>query len=965
MSQTARFYSADDYLLNSLTSCLMQDSRGFLWSGTRYGLVRFDGHRFRHFVHNDEDSLSLNFNNVLCLSERPDEGDILVGTVIGIDSYNHHSQTFFHVPLIDEKGRRVEKGHVRCLLTLSNGEVLAAVAGWGMFRIKPERKEAVLDLSINFYGYADVVRMAEGSNGDIWLMTPRTGVCRLRMNRKGDVVDMKTFLVQESPTSDLSCITAMPDGNVAVGTTYRGVFLYDAANSRFHHLKTSERMNVSALCTTRGGQLMIGTDGEGMTIYDPADGSLKPCGYHHRDVDVDAQKIYDIKEDREGNIWLACFQKGLFIQPAMSSTFSVVGQRAPQGSLIGNHCVMSVMHGKDGTLWVGTDNDGLYGIEKNGDPGPEVGGVKHYASGNTIMGMTESADGRLWIATYLNGCGWVDRQSGVYHQLDCTSTGEALHAMSVVEDGKGRLWIATNGDGLLCYNPNTRQTVSYKADPDHQERTNVVTNNWLGALTLSKDKSRLYLCMSSGMMSMDLQTDSFEIWPSGKTLLSGQAVRAIREGNDGCLWVATAGGLHKVEMCGKQRITTLTMHDGLPADDVVSVEPADDGTVWAGTVHGLVHYNPATKQMNSYYAASGLQGNEYSNGASCRGRDGRLFFGGSSGVSYFHPANLKPQTLNFKPHITGIMLNGQEVTARTRSGSEPICQEGVLDASTFTFAHYDNSFTVALSALNYARADGLQYAYRTDNGAWVMLPQGNSDLTLNHLASGKYNIEVKATDGQAESDIMKFQVVVRPPAYATWWAYTIYITIALLLLAWYLHNRQRKEQARLRLQEFIHQHESDAQQLNNLQATIDVYASQLRQNRHRDHLVTTIANESVAPPEESVTSPDDRLLERVMHFVSSHIADPDLSVELIAQEVGISRSHLHRKMKELTNQTTVDLIRSIRLQRAARLLAEGNMSVSDVMYACGFSFASSFATTFKKFYGMSPTEFAKQNHRER
>ena len=96
-----------------------------------------------------------------------------------------------------------------------------------------------------------------------------------------------------------------------------------------------------------------------------------------------------------------------------------------------------------------------------------------------------------------------------------------------------------------------------------------------------------------------------------------------------------------------------------------------------------------------------------------------------------------------------------------------------------------------------------------------------------------------------------------------------------------------------------------------------------------------------------------------MHVVSTHITNPDLSVEFIAQEVGISRSHLHRKMKELTNQTTVDLIRSIRLQRAARLLSEGKMSVSDVMYACGFSFASSFTTTFKKFYGVSPTEYMR------
>jgi AraC-like DNA-binding protein len=472
------------------------------------------------------------------------------------------------------------------------------------------------------------------------------------------------------------------------------------------------------------------------------------------------------------------------------------------------------------------------------------------------------------------------------------------------------------------------------------ERTNVVANNWLGTLTVSKDRRRLYVCMSAGMISLNLQADTFELMNGNKVLLGGVAVRAVREDDRGRLWIATSKGLSCFD--GKE-LTTLTMSDGLPAEDVTSLELEDDGTVWVGTVHGLAHYNPVTNQVNCYFAASGLQGNEYSNGASCRDSGGRLYFAGNNGITYFLPANIKSQPMNFRPQIISITLNGREMTA-----------------DNLSFAHNDNTFTIALSTMNFARAEALQYAYRTDNGTWTMLPQGSADLTLSHLAPGKYNFEVKATDGQAESEILQFQVVVRPPLYATWWAYTLYALLAVLVLVLYLRNRQRKEQARLRLQEFIHRHESDEQRLSDLQATVDAYTTQLRQNRQRDNIVSTIANEPAPATEEPADpSPDDRLLERVLHVVSNHITDPDLSVELIAQEVGISRSHLHRKMKELTSQTTVDLIRSIRLQRAARLLSEGKMSVSDVMYACGFSFASSFTTTFKKFYGVSPTEYMR------
>jgi len=109
--------------------------------------------------------------------------------------------------------------------------------------------------------------------------------------------------------------------------------------------------------------------------------------------------------------------------------------------------------------------------------------------------------------------------------------------------------------------------------------------------------------------------------------------------------------------------------------------------------------------------------------------------------------------------------------------------------------------------------------------------------------------------------------------------------------------------------------------------------------------------------EVKMKSPDDQLLERVMKVINKNISNSDLSVDGIAEEVGISRVHLHRKMKELTGQTPHDFIRNIRLKQAANLLSSQNMNITEVMYACGFNNAASFSTIFKKFYGMSPREF--------
>uniref|UniRef100_UPI003FF0CFF1 hybrid sensor histidine kinase/response regulator transcription factor n=1 Tax=Prevotella sp. TaxID=59823 RepID=UPI003FF0CFF1 len=116
--------------------------------------------------------------------------------------------------------------------------------------------------------------------------------------------------------------------------------------------------------------------------------------------------------------------------------------------------------------------------------------------------------------------------------------------------------------------------------------------------------------------------------------------------------------------------------------------------------------------------------------------------------------------------------------------------------------------------------------------------------------------------------------------------------------------------------------------------------------------------------QRQIQTPDDALMQRVMEVINENIGDSDLSVDMIAQKVGISRVHLHRKMKELTNQTPHSFIRNIRLQQAAKLLKDGKQSITDVMYICGFSNSASFSTMFKNLYGCSPREYMQNAIKE-
>ena len=108
-----------------------------------------------------------------------------------------------------------------------------------------------------------------------------------------------------------------------------------------------------------------------------------------------------------------------------------------------------------------------------------------------------------------------------------------------------------------------------------------------------------------------------------------------------------------------------------------------------------------------------------------------------------------------------------------------------------------------------------------------------------------------------------------------------------------------------------------------------------------------------------IKTADDKLMERVMKVVNSNMGNPELNVDFIAREVGLSRVHFYRKMKTLTNQSPHNFIRNIRMKQAARLFDAGHHNINDVMYAVGFNNTSTFSTAFKAVYGVSPRDYIK------
>lgn len=116
---------------------------------------------------------------------------------------------------------------------------------------------------------------------------------------------------------------------------------------------------------------------------------------------------------------------------------------------------------------------------------------------------------------------------------------------------------------------------------------------------------------------------------------------------------------------------------------------------------------------------------------------------------------------------------------------------------------------------------------------------------------------------------------------------------------------------------------------------------------------------TIQPKNISVTSVDERFLNHALEIMEAHIADPQFSVERFAEEIGMSRKNLLRKIKALTDQSVNEFIRNFRLKRAAQLISAKSANISEIAYQVGFNNLSYFSKCFKELFGVLPNEFEK------
>ncbi len=799
-------FSSGHELPSSMVNQVIQDSDGVVWIATEDGLTRFDGADFVTFKKDETDTTALQNSYVKIVYEIRD-GQFLVGTLSGLQLYDHATRQFTNIPVYIEGMRFTQGVNVSCIVSGNDSLVMVGTSGHGIFVLKTHNGSLSLvqdsELLPNCF-YID--KLMVDSHRNLWVATLDRGVFVLDRGRS--IIRNHTFDSNESCFS----LFEAADGTVYMGTSYGNLLKYDVNTGLSQVVVPYQRLRsaIMDICADGPDELMLGTDGDGLKRFNTLTGELTDYNMSLPGLNSQKLKVHSIMRDNRNNLWLGCFQQGVVMEPAAENEFVFVGSMSSVANTIGSSCVMSVTCDGD-NIWVGTDNDGIYllncdfSLKKHYEPQLSSGAMPR-----TTLCIYRDSQRNVWFGSYLGGLFRLDAATGrcaPVHFEGFDNVGQATSVYCMVEDQKHNLWFSVSGFGLCRINTRTLEQKMYRAVPSevgYSASANQLPHSWINALLLIDNK--LYFGGYGGFGCLDIDTDDFISVLGCNSLLNGEVVYDLHEDDDHRIWIGTANGLFCFDP-RTQDFDKYTIANGLPSNSISSIESDRDGNLWISTNSGISCLDRQNYSFSNYYASDGLQCNEFSKSASSVNADGMLFFGGINGFICFQPQKIKKHYSIPCIRLTNFYINNKAVAKGMLSGGRPIIDDDISKAEKVCLSHSDNSFSIEFTAMEFANPERISYLYNMDGEGWVYLYHGANKVSFSNMKPGKYEFCVKAVDANSFSKTRRLMIHIAAPWYATDVAYIIYVLIivASIVLLW-RHMRRNHE---LRMKVMEHKHAED------------------------------------------------------------------------------------------------------------------------------------------------------------
>ena len=781
----ARLYSTDFGLPNSKVNHVYQDSRGFIWISTENGLARFDGRDFLTFRYRRDKEDALASDLVLSVFE-DSRGTLWVGTSMGLEIFDPDIRSFRQVDLCDPEVPGSTQ-HISSITEVRTGngtsELWVATSQQGIYIIDPdshELKDGRRDLLNKSLPSPFVYTIFQDSRGWVWLAGETGGL---------SVVDGSTMQdkgISLDPKAHIRAFAEDPSGNDILIATMHGLYIYKASQGRVSASRDKEASSCQACALLYSKTLqrigerifLVGTEANGLRTYDMDKDRLGYADIPSVSQDISRWKVHSLLQDNQGNIWVGAFQTGVLVIPRSMYGFEYT--RVDFGS------VSSIARDPgDGSLWVGTDGGGLMRIAKDGTR-KVFNASNSGLTNDSVMDLRFDNHGTLWIATYLDGIFTYTPSGGFRRFADAAALGTSNMACLAYDPDSDLMYAGTYGAGMSIISASGRKVV---------QRISEDINKWVSTIYIDRS-GIVWLGTFNGPMCYNHSIGKLISYNVGDAALKSR-VYCFHEAADGRIWIGTGEGLTACDRTSGT-VSYYSEADGLSSNVVVALQEAADGTLWISTSFGLDRLNPATGAFSNYYSYDGLQGNEFQVGASFKDTDGRLFFGGTGGVTSFYPQVVNQTTHPVPPlYFSRLVVMNEEVDYDADRENN-LLDKHITEASSITLPYRSNTFSLEFAVLEYTNPMKIRYSCRLEHfdKDWRALASPAHAASYTNLPAGRYTLHVKAFfDGSPEEFSTKsIAIRILPPWYMSGWAFALYalVLLAFLLLFFFILKRHRE-----------------------------------------------------------------------------------------------------------------------------------------------------------------------------
>jgi len=793
---------------------IVQDKQGYMWFGSKKGLYRYDGYNFITYKNDPLNLNSLGSNSLESLAI-DSTGMLWIGTFGGgLDRLDPVTENFTHFHHEAANEGSFSSDTILAILPDSKGILWVGTPSrldqfdpaTNKFKHYSHDTNDPFSLSCN-----EVRTIYEDREGTIWIGTgspypndkspaedgglnkldSKTGKFTRYLHRPGDphsLINNKVGAILEDTK-----------GNFWIGTAGDGLHTMDRATGSFQRHEydptSPEKLSRPPLSKAypwdhirfikedASGAIWIGTSDAGMNRYDTRTKKIK----HYESTlksewlggTFDDQTSWAAFSSRDGIFWISTITGHLLrIDPFdRNLPFIAVGDK-----------VSTLYEEPVGLVWIGAENQLILRDDKSGKettPYPNTWYSKIF----------EDKQENIWIAT-ADGLYMTDKKrqhitSYLHDEKDLKTISDNV-VLSIHEDSRSNIWVGTLR-GLDVLNKNGT-FIHYKPFPKDSDRfgQNIVTS------ILEDKEGKLWAGSNGagGVHQLNRANGSF------KNYLNGTEIRSLYQDSAGQVWVAANDGLYAYN--ASSDIFTRFIDPSSPRgiENVRSVIEDNDRNLWIGTDDGIVKLNVQRNETTLFGKNYNVE--SLTNGSAYKNKDGKLYFGTSTGYYFFDPRQLKSSSKSPQVILSAFRIADKLV----KPGNNSPITASLFTTSEIRLPYYQNVFSIDFIAIDYTNPQDNRYLFMLENydKTWH---QAGSDrrASFYNVPPGKYIFKVKAANSDGLWTEKDLSIVITPPWWRTWWAYCIY-GLLFILAAYGFHRFQqekviRAERERSRTKELV------------------------------------------------------------------------------------------------------------------------------------------------------------------